>query len=41
MYIEKKSNKMDKNYKLQQKFIDIEVEYLNKINIRAEQRDER
>ena len=32
---------IEETEKLQQKFIDIEVEYLNKINSRAEQRDER
>ena len=32
---------IEETEKLQQKFIDIEVEYLNKINSRAEQRNER
>ena len=39
--VEIASYAIEETEKLQQKFIDIEVEYLNKINSRAEQRDER
>ena len=32
---------IEETEKLQQKFLDVEVEYMNNINSRAEQRDER